>query len=376
MPAPPGMNPAVYEAMALTGEDQAMSPYSQDDPEAPIPIVDRGGQEQMVDPSVMAAEGMAYAGQYMASNGPIQASHSLESQERGLDGSKMTKAQLREQRMNEDQGYPSNLDEAEKVKSLESKIQGLDAKLDAIVAAVQAPRTSRVQDDPSSLASPESNEPTGGNPVFPAEPRTLGPLATALQPSPNSTVSSESKELENKQPKLRQVTLKDGRKISVPVATSPATPMSVGPATDQPRPPTQLEEENLSPGDNWDDPVAVVPKAEPEAPPDIISQRLGQTQQLVQDVNAFIQTHDVHRFWRRHLSQNIHRHVGYNGWPKELQTEFDNRFKGFLQDPQFVTSVCRKVIDMELGHALGVKWVVSFLVATAGFTSFALCGID
>jgi hypothetical protein len=120
----------------------------------------------------------------------------------------------------------------------------------------------------------------------------------------------------------------------------------------------------------------VVPTPEPEpevAPPD---PKLAQTQQLVQDVNDFMRANDVHRFWRRHLGQKVHRHVGYNGWPKKLQAEFDTRFKSFLSDPQFVTSVCRKVIDMEMGHVLGAKWVTSFLVSTAGFTAFALCGLD
>lgn len=152
--------------------------------------------------------------------------------------------------------------------------------------------------------------------------------------------------------------------------------MNLGPATGTGQPPTQSEEDAfvnaVDPDDAWDYPVAVVPVSEePEVDP-----KLAQTQQLVQDVNDFMRASDVHRFWRRHLADKVHRHVGYNGWPKELQAEFDTRFQGFLNDPQFVTSVCRKVISMEMGHVLGAKWVTSFLVATAGFTAFALCQID
>jgi len=203
---------------------------------------------------------------------------------------------------------------------------------------------------------------------------------TAQQQSPASSVSNELNEPESRQPRLRQVTLKDGRKISVPATQAPANPMSLGPAAGvQEQPPTQLEEESFEGADPWDDPIAVIPQDENEEhvpaaeAPDPI---LEKVQILVQEVNGFMQTNDVHRFWRRHLSRNLHRHVGYNGWPRELQVEFDTRFKGFLQDPQFVSSVCRKVVSMELGHALGVKWVVSFLTATAGFTAFALCGLD
>ena len=158
--------------------------------------------------------------------------------------------------------------------------------------------------------------------------------------------------------------------------------MSLGPATDQPQAPVILEDlndDNFT--DGWDDPIAVVPEAKQDEPSkdfkrDEEAMKVVRVQQLVQDVNGFMQTNDVHRYWRRHLSQNLHRHVGYSGWPKELQKEFDERFKGFLQDPQFVSSICRKIISMELGHALGLKWVVSFLVATAGFTTFALVGLD
>jgi hypothetical protein len=97
---------------------------------------------------------------------------------------------------------------------------------------------------------------------------------------------------------------------------------------------------------------------------------------LVQEVNQFLVANDVHRFWRRHLSRNVHRHVGYNGWPGGLQQEFDQRFKSFLEDPAFIQTMCKKVLAFEMGEALGVKWVVSFITAAAGFTAFTLIGLD
>jgi hypothetical protein len=393
------MNKEMMEAMSLEGGDQAY----QDNPEAPIAVPDQTGQMVEMDPTAMAAEGMTFAYRDMRENGPTHPSHSIADRERGLDVNKMTKAQLREQKMNEEEGYPSNLDEAQRVKELEGKVQNIESGISQILSHLQGvpPSGPERMDRPegpvllnpagqSSPASTPQSVPTGGSPVSPvaAPIQTPGPSVTVPPPNPPSIASSESTEPENKQPKLRQVTLKDGRKISVPQISPPA--MNLGPVPEQKQVPnydgTPCQRDSINFNDdgydgNWDEPIAKVPEPEQDGPPDDpgrvrADMELAKTQQLVQDVNDFMRGNDVHRFWRRHLGQKVHRHVGYNGWPQKLQIEFDNRFKGFLCDPQFVTSVCRKVISMEMGHVLGAKWVTSFLVATAGFTAFALCGLD
>lgn len=361
------MNQAMMDAMALEGGDQAY----QDNPEAPIAVQDQSGEMVEMDPSALAAEGLGYAYRDMVVNGPTRPLHSQRDLERGLDQNKMTKAQLKEQKMNEEEGYPSNLDEARKVKDLERKVQNIETGIGQILSHLSG-QSSQARTPPSG--------PTGGTPASPAEVPTQTPVpsATVSPPSPPLTGSSGSNEPANRQPQLRQVTLSDGRTVSVPQTSPPA--MSLGPVADALPPETPevvawagpTSEDGV---DDWDDdPIAVVPEPEPEAPK--ADPKLARVQQLVQDVNGFMQTNDVHRYWRRHVGQKVHRHVGYAGWPTKLQTEFDVRFKGFLQDPQFVTSVCRKVIDMELGHALGAKWVAGFLVLTAGFTAFTLCGLD
>ncbi len=370
MPAPPGMNETMYEAMGLEGEQEGLA-YSHDDPEAPISIVDNQGQEHQMDPNALAAEGMAFAAKHMHPNGSPFPSHSLVDREAGLEENKMTKAQLKEQRMNEEEGYPSSLDEANRMKALEGRMEGMESGISQILNALGGQ---------SSPASPVSNAPTGTSPASLEGPQTPTPgaYATVSPLSPPTTGPPASSVPASKPRKLPLVTLSSGRKIAVPGGPSPANPMSLGPATDQNHPPTQIEEPDLNDPkwndnpDDWDDPVSVIPK--PEAPKR--DPNLEKLASLVQEVNGFMQTNDIHRFRRRHISRNLHRHVGYNGWPKTLQTEFDNRFKGFLQDPQFVSSVCRKVLSMELGPAIGAKHVVSFLVATAGFTAFALSGID
>jgi hypothetical protein len=126
--------------------------------------------------------------------------------------------------------------------------------------------------------------------------------------------------------------------------------------------------------DDWDDdPVAVVPEPE-EAPKN--DPKLEKVVQMIEDVNNFFLANDIHRFFRRHVARHIHRHLGYNGWSKKTQGEFDVRFKGLMSDPTFIQTMCRKIVNMEMGHALGVKYCASFIVTTAGFTAFALTETD
>lgn len=126
----------------------------------------------------------------------------------------------------------------------------------------------------------------------------------------------------------------------------------------------------------WDEAIAVVPEVVSENTENRPDPKLEKIANMVLQVNEFMASRDVHRDWRRLLAGHIHRHVGYSGWPKPLQAEFDARFKSYLSDSGFVTSVCRKVHDMDMGYALGVKPVVSFLVASAGFTAFTMIGLD
>ncbi len=355
------MNQEMQDAMKLEGADQ----FFQDNPEAPITVPDQYGEMIEMDPMALAAEGMAFAQSHMARNGPTRPNHIGRAKT-------MTKRQLKEQQMNEQEGYPSNLDEADKTKELEGRVAGIETGINQIL--------SHLSGQSSPAIEPQSGS-TGGNPVSPVgnPTPTPAPSETVSPLSPPLTGSSGSSEPDNRQPKLRQVTLRDGRKVSVPQNSSPA--MNLGPATETTQPPSQVEEEALQVGDDWDDPIAVVPEPEQDGPSsdperDAKAIQVVKVQILVEQVNQFMQANDVHRFWRRHLGQKVHRHIGYSGWPTKLQKEFDGRFETFLKDPQFVSSVCKKVVSMEMGHALGAKIVTSFLVSTAGFVAFAMSGLD
>lgn len=154
--------------------------------------------------------------------------------------------------------------------------------------------------------------------------------------------------------------------------------MNLGPATDAVQPPQETPDdefgEETTIDDDWDEQIAVVPEVVPEEPK--VDPKLERVATLVLQVNEFMKGNDVHRHWRRYLARGSHRHLNYDCWPQPLQAEFDTLFKGYLSDAQFVSSICRKVYDMDGGKVVGVKSVVSFLIASAGFTAFTLIGID
>ena len=350
------MDQAMMDAMSLGGGNQ----YLEDNFEAPIQVPDPSGQMVEVDPEALAMEGVGYAAKYMGKNGSTQATHLGRAET-------MTKAQLGQQIENEKRGYPSNLEEAEKVQELEGKVLNIEVGISQIL--------SRLSGQSSPEKTPLSGT-TGGNPESPVVPTTPQPevFETAKQPSPLLNDSSESNEPESKQQRLRQVTLRSGKKISIPTILAQAT--NLGQTSDQEAPLAKPEidlPENFGDAAWDDDPIAVVPEVEK---PPAEDPKVKQVMNLVQEVNSFLATNDVHRFWRRTLSTGMHRHVGYSGWNKELQVEFNKRFEGFLKDPVFVSSICKKVIGMEMGYALGVKKAASFLVAVAGYTAFAMCGLE
>jgi len=354
------MTPEMEAAMQLQG---ATDGYLQDGPDA-----DYEGES----PETWAARGVANAHQYMAKNGPIQPTHRAPKT--------MTKAQLAEQIMNEEQGYPSNLDEANKTKDLENRVSGIETGISQILNHLQSqvtasPTGSPVVSQLEGPSYPESTPPNGndgGTPVSPEGAPTQTPVPSGIvsRQNPQSIGSVELPEPTNKPQMPRQVTLSNGKKVMVPRSTSTQA-MNLGPqATNAPIGDDELAvEEEL-----WDEQLAVVPQVDPEEPK--ADPKLERVATMVLQVNEFLAGRDIHRDWRKLLAGHIHRHVGYSGWPRPMQAEFDTVFKSYLSDSGFVTSICRKVYDMDMGYALGVKPVVSFLVACAGFTAFTMIGLD
>ena len=349
------MTPEMEAAMRLEGATDGLL---QDDPNAAY---------EGETPETWAARGVAESHQYMAKNGPIQPTH--------MAPRTMTKAQLEEQRMNEDHGYPSNLDEASKIKAMEGDLADMKGMLQQIAGSLGAsPNVA-----PSSQVNTPQNGRSGGTPESPDEHPDKTPvrLGIARQQSPQSIDCGGSPEPRSKPLPPRKVTLSSGKVVTVPQSTSTRA-MNLGPATSINSELLEAEDE-FSVGDGTpleelcDDLFAVVPEVveEPEADP-----RLEQVATMVLQVNEFLSGRDVHRDFRRLIASHIHRHLGYSGWKASMKAEFDARFKSYLSDSGFVTSICKKVYDMDMGYALGVKPVVSLLVASAGFTAFTMIGLD
>lgn len=269
----------------------------------------------------------------------------------------MTKGQLEEQRMNEKAGYPSNLEEADRTKDLENRVAGIETGISQILGHLQNGGPS--SPEPSQLPGPYNE------PVDPARrPNRTQPL------SPPSTDSNGSPVPESQPTQLRTVTLPSGKTIAIPpVRNMKLNPMNLGPAS----PPTGAPDGEGCMGD-WDEPLAVVP--EQVLPEPVVDPKMERVCILVEQVSRFLQTKDVHRVWRRWFGRSVHRNAGYDGWSGALKTEFDALFQSYLNDAQFVTSVCRKVIDMDNGPAIGSEHVATLVVAAAGFTAFTLSGLE
>ena len=281
--------------------------------------------------------GMGQAAKYMATNGPPYAIHLAPAKT-------MTMQEFKEQEMREKMGLPSRASEAERVQTLESKVEKIETGISQIL---------------SHLTNPGGATPT---PVI--QPAREIPIPTPVLPK-ESAQQTLPQELPQ-QPKT--VTLKSGKKVLIPTIQRQALNLGSTP-----------EEIVTTPGpeedDLWTEDQIVAQVEVPEEEP-VEDPRLVQLQKLVEDTINFLKTHDPHRVWRKHLSTHLHRQVGYSGWSKKLQGEFDKRFQSFLSDPQMITTTCRKVLEMELGAAVGVQWVATMLVMAAGWAAFAMCGLD
>lgn len=273
-----------------------------------------------VTPDAVAAEAMAFSQRYMAANGPAQPRH-LRKQVT------MTKAQLEEQKMNEAQGYPSNLSEANRMKSLENQMTAIQGMLSQLADQRSA--------QPIPVQQQQSAVPTQSSPA-PA-------LVASSAPSPKRSVrlsNGQVKELPDREPQSDSTT---------------NFPMSLGET------PSDGGEDLWGEGVTVED-VVNDPNAEKVAT-------------MCQMVREYLLKKDSLTFFRRANSQIISRHAGYQGWGPQLKAQFTQRFKETLTDPVFLKNIVEKVLSMEMGYALAPQKVAEMAVMAAGWISFALAGI-
>lgn len=357
----------------------------------PGPTVNIPGQVvQAGDPMVesteveVVSEGLAQSMQWMASNGPTRPIH------RGR-ARMMTKTQLEEQKMNEATGLPSNLDEASRVQALETMVSNLNDNMGKMatiltkMAEGQPPKVEYV--DPPNYPSPEQ-----GPPPTPLE----NPVAKPLDSSaPNGTLAAVLNPPTYQPPVPPMVTETPVPQppVSPPATSLPVSPQPVSPETvppiESPIPASlgpvgsrgtdeqqvdfdhfQLVEENpvVSP-DEEDKLIA----GEQTFQVDSVEQkRLGRQQILTDQVTTWLNSKDPHKFWRQFVAGACNKNLSYNTWPKEYQAAFDLRFNAMVRDPVFIANLCGRVLKFQNGHLVACHVMGAFVVATAGFLSFAL----
>jgi hypothetical protein len=324
---------------------------------ATLPEAEVGGTEGFVDAMDTLGDSQAMLVRHMAGNGPIRPVHIRRPPV-------ITKQQLEAQKMREDQGYPSSEVEAAKVQALETRVAGIETGIQNILQAIQG-GTAAPQ------APPKSAHPLGFSPeVQDAVSRTVRGAGQQAGKAVVESFRTKPKPL----PK-RTITLPNGRVVEV------ARPQPIPPAVKDETPQSPVSRQPVSlgpvgesiveePEDPWggdDDPFV-------EAAP--VDTKLQKLQELTENVVRFMQTHDTHLCWRRLLKNKMHKRLAYECWPPELKSEADKRMAGYLNDAQFVTSICRKVLEMDDGYILGVEHVASFVVACAGFLAFALSCLE
>ena len=272
----------------------------------------------------------------------------------------MTKKQLEEQKMNEREGLPSNLDEASRVKDLEAKL----ARLEALLSGGTKPGPQPVQSPPIQNPNPTPLYPVVTEEVLNRE------VGGFIQKYPNGTtldqVAQSPNDSENSTaPKRRVVKLSNGQTMEV---GSPI-PVSMGPADDLPAfdPGLRIEQpEEATVEDLWieePEPVKNDPKLEKLA-------------WVIGEVVKFLRDRDPLLFFRRVLPKTVSRQVGFSSWPKDLQGRFCGHFKTLLTDPVFIKSQVATALSFEFGHGLSPRKIAELIVLSAGFMAYSLSGAE
>lgn len=305
------------------------------------------------------SHGLAQTVQYMARNGPTRPTQRARAKV-------MTRQQLEEQKMNESAGLPSNLDEATRVLNLESQVSQINENLGKLASVM----TQLVQGQPA--APPPTPQ---ARPVVEQRPllinRAPNPLPTCPPPAPVTAQTTPVPEVPE----------------SPPATSPPASQPQVSPGT-VPDPHLDRfeviqEEESgesepssfrtmLESGDtNASDFTTNLIKEEPAIDP--AEEKFLERQQILADqVTGWLKSKDSNKFWRQFIAGACNKNLSYNTWPVKMQVQFDQRFNQMIADGSFIATLCGRVLKFQNGHLVAPHVMGAFVVATAGFLSFAL----
>lgn len=318
--------------------------------------------------------------------------------------------------MNEDDGYPSNLEEATKIKTLETQVSNINTNIENLARvmsqALGGPNPApppipqaNLADEPIAVppeqlrilaayqmetpvlqtATPTAptSEPPSSTPPLPVPgsgPATPdpGPIVDLGPPpgQPGSNLGPMTDPdgyVEMMTAKgLVRVPMVDVNKYPV-VKTVPKPPMSLGPVGSNVGQGLPPDLENFV-EDEAEDVIPLLAPAEvvPEPQDQEAVGKLDRHQNLVGQVTEWLQTKDVDKFWRRFVAGSCNKNLSYNTWPLEIQRYFNKRFHQLLQDPAFVSRICKQILTFSNGHLVSPHVAAGFIVTTAGFLSFAL----
>jgi hypothetical protein len=374
-------------------------------------------------------QGLALTMVHMAQNGPVRPI------QRGR-AKTMTKDQYKEQMMNEERGLPSNLNEASRVVALEQKIKNVDSKLDQILGALTGqpvappptPQERPVVEQPESVDCKARTVPPGQlryHPPLPTDdPPTETPIpevpvslpATSQQPSlplaspetvllpsmvslgpvgsqgpdPTSDTVSLGEDIghhifkvdppregeDEMGPFFRSVCQGSNQVECVKCGSCfPMKALSDGTLdVDDPKCPNcPIEDAQSSPSENIGIDALIEEDGTPAVDP-VEEKRLERQQILTDQVATWLKAKNPHGFWKRFLASACNKNLSYNTWPPEFQASFDERFKQMIQDTQFISTLCGRILRMQNGHMVSPNVAGAFVVVVAGMLSFALLG--
>jgi len=290
---------------------------------------------------------------FLRNNGPIQPIHTRRRKT-------MTQAELEQQKAMEYSGQllpgtpnPTlNEDRMDKLESMVGTIATAVRNLSQTIAAQAAPpgycpdRTSQDTQPPVPAAPTFPEDDLTGNPS-PRTPMGLGGAPSNSEPPQSEPVTSNPTTTMDS-PTTEEIT---GQ------LTNPNSTLSEPPAKSDPE---------LDPAEqDW-------PNPEPPGLDQMTQYNHGDVQvsRMVDSVKDWFARKDVHKWFRRLLANNIHQRVAYNDWPPDMRAEFNGKFRELLTNEALLTMVCRKVLRMQTGNAVGSIGLAGLCAAMAGFIAF------
>lgn len=353
--------------------------------------VDAPNNQPMENEEDVASRGMANAQQYMATNGPVFPIQL----KRALNQAKvMTQAQLEEQKMNESQGLPSNLDEASRVKTLETTVSGLNTNMEAILALlrdpaqgplVAQPRTPPVK--PVEVQPVPSIVPPQPQPVLDPRPTPVSvrhvpetAVQTVQNTSPESTPDffphHSTSTTETEADRIERIVRERLAAIDQDDRRAEVEDLE-----EQLQESKRLADANQVPPGDPTDPVEQPSPDQPivdvveELEPDISQTeavRLKRLEALVSQTTQWIKVKNPLKFFKRFIGTTCNKNLSFNTWPATTQAAFTKRFEATVRDPAFVSTICGRIMNMDNGKLVAPHVAGAFTTVLAGFLSFAM----